>query len=68
MCVRAPRPRSIQINDMEPRRSGSREPDRDCDRVVTERRFLIEVTLSQPDHATGTEVDGGQQLEGTCHP
>lgn len=56
-------PRAIEVDDMEPVRSGGLERRRYGDRVVAVIIEPIEVPLLQPHDATIDQVDRGQDLE-----
>src|SRR5258706_999663 len=58
--------RSVQIDDVQPRRSSTRERRGDGERICRERRLSIEVPLFEPDDATSDQVDRRQELEFAC--
>ena len=57
-------PRAIEVDHVDPSRSGQREPDRDVDGIGVVHRLLVEVTLTQSNDATAPKVDRRQDLEG----
>ena len=60
---RLPRPRAVEIHDVQPAAPGVRERARDGDRIVAVGGLLLEVPLAEPDDAPPRQVDRRQQLE-----
>ena len=54
---RQPRPRSVEVDDVQPARPRLRERRSDGDRVIGERGLPFEVALLEADDATAAQVD-----------
>ena len=59
-------PGGVEIDDVQPRRARRRELERGRDRIRVVCGLPVEVALGEPDHASPTQVDRRQDVEGPC--
>ena len=63
---RCSRSRPVQVDDVEPSRTGIGKSRRNLDRIVAVGGFAIEIALLQTDDPPTSQVDRGQDLEAAC--
>lgn len=56
-------PSSVEIDDVQPARTGRRERRRALERIVAVDVHPLEVALSQPNNPTANEIDCGEHIE-----